>query len=715
MRDAQATLSSNPYVTSPRRGSVGHNAASPSARTPEAPLASLSEQRTPGAEAASAAALSPLGATRKSIYYNEAYIIQGASSAQISKKEGNGVVGSSTGDAPAPAAPVSINISVICRVRPSTRLSAADESRRHLLIKNQSIDVAVEFDTKTFNFNRVHGPQSSQQEVFEETVDIIDSILQGYNGSIIAYGQTSAGKTWTMEGDSNWNHITQGIIPRSVHYIYERMSAKRQEDNNNIFEVIVSYYEIYNEKINDLLKPDNISLKIRETKKKGWEVKDISEVICETREQVLSVIERGKGNRKTSATFMNVASSRSHRVLQLTVLQKHVLTKVVKRGRLYLVDLAGSEKVSKTGAQGTRLEEAKNINSSLSTFGLVICALSAGSSHVPYRDSKLTCLLKESIGGNSKTALVICCAPEMVHLSETVSTLRFGERAKRIKMEARMNSSVEMGDGIEVRAQLLLAHEEIRVLRERIAFLERASMDAAGAGQGSGQWDDEEDDNDNEDEDEEDDDDDDNEEEEEDFPAAGSSSSRGPRKGSLVGFSDFSKESYADMILWFESEAGLDKVASITLADQLRNMHIYIIPQLIVRLLRDPTLLIDVARIDRHTDRKIKEALDKWKLKSNRSTASEADFSLTSAIDMGGAAFADAGAAIASTGQEVIGNIGAAAESVFSGFGSIFTFSPPPTPDPRADHASEALSGKKKKLSKKQQKAIASANRTVSK
>jgi kinesin family member 5 len=197
---------------------------------------------------------------------------------------------------------------------------------------------------------------------------------------------------------------------------------------------------VYCEKIRDLLNPASDNLKMREDKNEGFFIQDVSEVFCVDKDSIIRVIETGKAHRATSPTLMNAESSRSHSILSILITQKVESTGRNRKGKIYLVDLAGSEKVSKTGAKGARLEEAKNINRSLTTLGMVINALCDGSAHIPYRDSKLSRILQDSLGGNSKTTLIICCAPEERHSAETITTLRFGERAKKIKNNAKVGS-----------------------------------------------------------------------------------------------------------------------------------------------------------------------------------------------------------------------------------------------------------------------------------
>lgn len=194
-------------------------------------------------------------------------------------------------------------------------------------------------------------------------------------------------------------------------------------------------------------------------------IQDITEVNVVEREDIINTIETGKSHRASAATLMNAESSRSHSILSILISQQNSSTGRQRKGKIFLVDLAGSEKISKTGAQGLRLEEAKNINKSLTALGMVINALCDGSPHVPYRDSKLTRILQDSLGGNSKTTLIICCASESRHGQETVSTLRFGERAKRIKNNAKINE--EMGIP-ELKQALTLARADIEQLTEKL-------------------------------------------------------------------------------------------------------------------------------------------------------------------------------------------------------------------------------------------------------
>lgn len=255
--------------------------------------------------------------------------------------------------------------------------------------------------------------------------------MDGFNGTIFTYGQTASGKTHTMQGPDIEDLELQGIIPRMVRTVFNRIETASE---NIEFTVKVSMIEIYNERIRDLLDPSKDNLKVHEEKGKGVYVGDVTETYVAEELEVYDIMKLGNKNRAISATNMNEESSRSHSIFILTLTQNNLDDLSCKTGRLYLVDLAGSEKIAKTGATGQTLDEAKKINQSLTTLGKVITALTdKKSSHVPYRESKLTRILSESLGGNSRTCLVITCSPSPYNELETVSTLRFGTRARNIK------------------------------------------------------------------------------------------------------------------------------------------------------------------------------------------------------------------------------------------------------------------------------------------
>ena len=282
-----------------------------------------------------------------------------------------------------------------------------------------------------FNFDQVFNSNAPQALIYEQAVKpIVLGVMEGFNGTVFAYGQTSSGKTHTMLGPNITDEAERGMIPRMVDHIFQDIADAPTEME---FEVKVSMVEIYMEKVHDLINPSIQNLKIREEKGKGVYIENVTEIFVADVAEVYEILITGSENRSISATDMNARSSRSHTCLIVTVTQSNKRTYSSKTGQLYLVDLAGSERTEKTGAKGKLLAEANMINKSLTNLGNVINHLTDGkSSHIPYRDSKLTRILQESLGGNAKTSLIITCSPAKYNLDETVSTLRFGARAKRI-------------------------------------------------------------------------------------------------------------------------------------------------------------------------------------------------------------------------------------------------------------------------------------------
>jgi kinesin family member 5 len=317
-------------------------------------------------------------------------------------------------------------------------------------------------------------------------------LMDGYNATIFAYGQTSSGKTYTMEGASIDDPQLRGIIPRTATEIFNNVMAA---DENIEFIVKVSYIEIYMERIRDLLDPhkSKVNLQVREDTQRGIFVEGMTEISVTSDDELLSTMRDGAANRAVAATGMNEGSSRSHSVFMVTLVQRNLVNQANKAGKLYLVDLAGSEMVRKTGASGKQLEEAKTINKSLSALGNVINALTESSAtHIPYRDSKLTRVLQESLGGNSKTNLIINVSPSSYNTSETLSTLRFGNRAKSIKNKAVVNEqrSVEEYKLMLARTEKTVSSQKtyIIALEARLASLgvdmkkEGKTLKATGVG-----------------------------------------------------------------------------------------------------------------------------------------------------------------------------------------------------------------------------------------
>ena len=345
--------------------------------------------------------------------------------------------------------------------------------------------------THAFDFKRVFGTDATQKEVYDVIAKpIVEDVFHGYNGTVFAYGQTGSGKTHTMMGSGGHrydvNEVShsaspsaavvaaeqhRGIIPRAVYDLFRLID---EADTNVSFEVTLTFFEIYMERIRDLIEANHVNLALREDiVNRCFYVDGLSCHSVTSPEEALRWIAIGTSNRAVASTRMNEMSSRSHTIMCLTVKSLDSLRGEQRTGKLFLVDLAGSEKVGKTRAEGLQLEEAKLINKSLTALGLVIATLSerkAQVGHVPYRDSKLTRVLQDSLGGNSKTSLIVCCAPGNNNDSETVSTLRFGARATNIRNRAIVNKDVSLE---ELKLLLAKAEEEIRSLKAMLSRGER--------------------------------------------------------------------------------------------------------------------------------------------------------------------------------------------------------------------------------------------------
>ena len=306
------------------------------------------------------------------------------------------------------------------------------------------------FQLHRFTFDQVFDLDSNQIDVYTLTAKpAVQSVLEGYNSTIFAYGQTGTGKTYTMEGFTfNQNDPNRGIIQRTIEDIFNYIMTTSSE--NTKFIIRASYLQIYNEFISDLLKPEKKNLQIREDKKKGIYVDLLSEWAVRNPVDLYALLKRGTSYRTTSATNMNDVSSRSHAVFVITVEQMTTETingqthTQIKVGKLNLVDLAGSERVRVTGATGQQLEESKKINKSLSCLGNVINALTDQKNriHIPYRDSKLTRLLEDSLGGNCKTTMIAMISPAHDAFNESLSTLYFAQRAKKIQNRPIVNEDL---------------------------------------------------------------------------------------------------------------------------------------------------------------------------------------------------------------------------------------------------------------------------------
>lgn len=306
---------------------------------------------------------------------------------------------------------------------------------------------------KSFTFDNCYDMDSVQEQVYADLgAPIVMRALDGYNGTLFAYGQTGSGKTWSMMGASQ-DPVNKGVIPRLSEDLFikidEKMS-KQSEGMNTKFLLTVTFLEIYNEIVKDLLNPSTKQLKIRESPDLGIYVEDLCELVVHNYADVMRLIDQGNTVRKVASTNMNQESSRSHSCFTIRIEQKTTsdlgggaTREQTVKAKLNLVDLAGSERADKTGASGSTLKEGANINLSLMTLGTVINALSEGSKHIPYRDSKLTRLLQESLGGNSATTMLAAISPADYNFDETLGTLKYANRAKSIENAVSKNESAQ--------------------------------------------------------------------------------------------------------------------------------------------------------------------------------------------------------------------------------------------------------------------------------
>ena len=288
-----------------------------------------------------------------------------------------------------------------------------------------------ETNYKSFAFDAVYDTDSLQQVVYDESAfPLVESVIEGYNGTIFAYGQTGCGKTHTMLGTPD----SPGIIPGCFRQIFGCIDGNT---SGMKFLVRCSYLEIYNEEIHDLLvdngRGPQAKLDLKEDPNKGVFIKDLTCLIVKSIPEIERAMNFGTSNRKVAETLMNATSSRSHSIFSIYIETGEQLNgeQRIKAGKLNLVDLAGSERSSKTGATGATLKEGIKINLSLTALGNVISALvESKSTHIPYRDSKLTRLLQDSLGGNTKTVMIANIGPADYNTEETISTLRYASRAK---------------------------------------------------------------------------------------------------------------------------------------------------------------------------------------------------------------------------------------------------------------------------------------------
>lgn len=360
------------------------------------------------------------------------------------------------------------NIKVVCRCRPLNEREKND--------LNQNLENSVDADSstnevrvaiphkgknRTFRFDKVYGPDSTQEQVFETSVrPIIDEVLEGFNCTIFAYGQTGTGKTHTMEGENSFDGSGLGVIPRAVRLIFGHLESTKSD-----FTVKASYSELYNEDLCDLLGARDKPLRIMENREKQLEVKGLTDIIVTKASDITQLMHKAWQKRHTARTLLNDRSSRSHAIFTLTVRIRVAMSggdDFIKTGKLNLVDLAGSENIARSGSIKQQAKEAGDINKSLLTLGRVISALTEGENFVPYRDSKLTRLLQESLGGKAQTCIIATISPTLAYIEETVNTLDYASRAKSIKNKPEKNITVNKN------IQIAEYEEQIKSLKDQL-------------------------------------------------------------------------------------------------------------------------------------------------------------------------------------------------------------------------------------------------------
>ena len=327
--------------------------------------------------------------------------------------------------------------------------------------------------SREFSFDYTYDDDSLQLTVYENLgAPLLDKAFNGWNGTIFAYGQTGAGKSFSMTGTPSM----PGIIPQMNANMFTRIAASKEENPNKLFLVTCSFMEIYNEVLYDLLDPTatrgtNKSRKdshidVKEDPKLGVYVAGLQEIGVDSQEKIEKLMDQGNAARAVAATQMNATSSRSHSIFIIKMQQKEVIEGQQKdvRATINLVDLAGSERVSKTGATGDKLKEGANINKSLSALGNVINSLAEQAKKpnkkifIPYRNSKLTRVLQESLGGNSVTVMLAAISPAAYNFEETLNTMQYADRAKAIQLKARKNEQMTEVGKLKAEIEELRAH-----------------------------------------------------------------------------------------------------------------------------------------------------------------------------------------------------------------------------------------------------------------
>ncbi|KAK6779663.1 hypothetical protein RDI58_021847 [Solanum bulbocastanum] len=381
-----------------------------------------------------------------------------------------------------------VNVKVVLRCRPPNEdemkmkgplVISCDDLKQEV---TATLNTSTKQINKAFLFDKVCGPSSQQKDFYDQSVaPLVNDILEGYTCTIFAYGQTGTGKTYTMEGEAIKEkngefHKNAGVIPTAVQEIFDILESQKAE-----YTMKVAYIEIYNEEITDLLSLEEESKPIDEKQRKPLAlmedgkgavfIRGLEEVTVSTADEIYKILEKGSANKHTAETLLNKQSNRSHSIFSITLHVKestHEGLELIKCGKLNLVDLAGSENILRSGAKEGRAREAGEINKSLLTLGRVINALVDHSGHVPYRDSKLTRFLRDSLGGKTKTCIIATISPSIQCLEETLSTLEYANRAKQIKNRPEVNQKLIKSARIkDLYVEMDCLKQELHATREK--------------------------------------------------------------------------------------------------------------------------------------------------------------------------------------------------------------------------------------------------------
>ncbi|KAG8500871.1 hypothetical protein CXB51_002909 [Gossypium anomalum] len=380
-----------------------------------------------------------------------------------------------------------VNVQVLLRCRPLSedeqkmnvsRVISCNELKREVTVLQNVANKQVD---RVFTFDKVFGPKAQQRTIYDQAIaPIVNEVLDGFNCTVFAYGQTGTGKTYTMEGGMRNKGgdlpAEAGVIPRAVRQIFDTLEAQNAD-----YSMKVTFLELYNEEITDLLAPEESSRYAEDRQRKPISlmedgkgcviVRGLEEEAVYSANEIYTLLERGAAKRRTADTLLNKRSSRSHSVFSITVHIKESAVgdeELIKCGKLNLVDLAGSENISRSGAREGRAREAGEINKSLLTLGRVISALVEHSAHIPYRDSKLTRLLRDSLGGKTKTCIIATISPSAHSLEETLSTLDYAYRAKNIKNRPEANQKMSKAVLLkDLYLEIERMKEDVRAARDK--------------------------------------------------------------------------------------------------------------------------------------------------------------------------------------------------------------------------------------------------------